>query len=95
MHRAPVLGTASTRLRGAAKRRWLGRIDDVDDDGARREPLRINWHGIVRFHAKRRGIDNDVEALRIGWPRTYVAAGFSSNRCRKVASPMPVDIGYG
>src|ERR1700688_416850 len=95
MHRSPVLGTAPARMRGASKRRWLARIDDVEDDGAGREHLRIDRHGIVHFHAKRRGIDDDVEALRVRRPRTYVAAGFSSNGCRKVASPMCVDIGYG
>jgi hypothetical protein len=68
MHRAPVLCAAAACLRGASERSWNGRIDDVDNGRARRESLRIDRHGITRFHAKRRGIDDDLESLRIGWP---------------------------
>jgi hypothetical protein len=95
VHRTAVLSAAPARVRGAAKRRRLRRIDDVYDDRTGRKPLWIDWHGVVRFHAKRRCIDHDLEAEWIGEGRACIAARRSNNSCRKIVGPTLIDIRYG
>ncbi|KQU91717.1 hypothetical protein ASC78_02000 [Variovorax sp. Root318D1] len=66
MHRASALGTTTACIGGAAKRRRLGRIDDVYDDAAGIQSLGIHGQGVVRAHTQRRGIDDDLESAWIG-----------------------------
>ena len=51
MHRASTLRTTTTRAGGTAKGRRVRRIDDVDDDAARLELIRVDGHRIIGLHA--------------------------------------------
>ena len=95
MHRASTLGTTTTRPRGTAKRRGIRRIDDVYDDAARLEPIRIDGQGIGRVHAQRRGIDNDLASVWIGCAKTCSAPGCGRDRLGEVVGATLVDIEYG
>src|SRR5687768_6831831 len=95
MHRASTQGAATARAGGTAKGRRIRRIDDVDDDAARLEPVRIDRHWIVGVHAERRGIDNDLVSAWIGCARTCFAAGGGGDGLGEVLGATLVDIGYG
>ena len=95
MHRASILGTTTTCAGGAAQRRRVRRIDDVYDDAAGLEPIRIDRHWIVGLHAQGRGIDNDLVAVWIGCANVCMAAGCRGDGLDEFLSATLVDIDYG
>src|SRR5205823_932340 len=95
MHRASTLGTTPTRAGGTAKGSRVRRIDDVYDDAARIEPIRIDRHRIVGVHAQRRGIDNDLASVWIGCAKMCSAAGCGGDGLGELVSATLVDIEYG
>src|SRR6185437_326533 len=95
MHRAPTLGTTTARAGGPTKRRRVRRIDDVHDDAAGLEPIGIDGHWIVGLHAQRRGIDNDLVAVWIGWANAGIAARCRDDGVGEILSATLVDIEYG
>jgi hypothetical protein len=95
MHGAPTLGTTTARAGGTAEGRGVRRIDDVYDDAARLERIRIDGHRIIGVHAYRRGVDNDLAPPRIGWAKTRCATGLGADGLGEVVGAMLVDIEYG
>ena len=95
MHRASALGTTAPRTGSAAKGRRVRRVDDVYDDAARFEAIRIYGQGIVGVHTQRRGIDHDLATVWIGCAKMCSAPGFGSNALGEVFSSTLVDIEYG
>jgi hypothetical protein len=51
MHRASILSTTTTRKGGTTKGGRLRRVNDVYDNAAGLEPIRIHGRGIVGVHA--------------------------------------------
>ena len=94
MHRTSTLGTTSTRAGHAAKGRWVRRIDDVYDDTAGLEALRIDGHRIVGLHADRRGVDDDFVSEGIRCAESCAAARRRGNRVGKVIRATLVEIEY-
>src|SRR5688572_32800127 len=87
VHRASILGTATTRSRGTAKGRRFWRIDDVNNQAGRIQTLRIYRQSIVGVHAKRCGVDHYFEILWIAWAsRCSATSGGSDGLCEVVSA---------
>lgn len=95
IHRASALGATSTLKGGTAKRGRVRRIDDVDNDAARLEPIRIHGHRVIGVHAQRRGVDNDFVSMWIGAAELRCATGCSGHGLREFVSATHVDVEYG
>ena len=95
VHRASILGAAATRSGGAAKGRRLWRVDDVNDKTGRIQPARIDRQRIAGVHAKRCGVDDDLELLWIGRANSRCATGCGGDGPGEVLGATLVDIEYG
>lgn len=95
VHGAPILGAATARLGSTAKRRGLWRIDDVNDETGRIEPVRIHRQGIAGLHAKPCGVDDDLELVWIGRTYSRFATGRGGDGPGEVFGAALVDIEDG
>jgi hypothetical protein len=95
VHRASILDVAAPRPGCTEQRRRFWRIDDVYDKTRRIQPVRIYRQGIVCVHAKRCGVDDDLELLRISWASRCSATGDRSHRLREGVSTTLVNVEYG
>ncbi len=94
VHRASVLGAATTCLGGTDKRRRFWGIDDVDHESRRIQPVRVYRQGIAQVHAKRCGVDNDIKALWVSGASAGPAGGRGTDGVGKLASATFVHIAY-
>ena len=95
VHRATALRTTAARPRRTAQGRRVRRCDDVYDDGARLQLVRVYGHGIVGVHAESRSVDDYVASVWVGCAKSCAAAGRLCDGLSKAHSTTLVNVEYG